>query len=82
MTNKPYTSTYQAIRIDKSTNFGIIISGLEVVQAGADIEDIAAVAQGVRACQGSGLIRGVSRVVAFAKALIQIADQQITVAVD
>ena len=51
------------IRINESTNFGVVVTGLEVVEAGLVVEDVAAVAQrvnvGMRAEGRGGLAVGV-----------------------
>ena len=58
-----------SIRIDESAQFGVIVTGLEVVQAGAGVHDIATVAQGVDVQQlGAG--GGVVDVVALAVAIV------------
>jgi len=48
----------EGIRIDKSASSGIIISGLEVVEAGFGVVDIAPVAEGVMGTEGGGHAAG------------------------
>jgi len=48
----------EGIRIDKSASSGIIISGLEVVEAGFGVVDIAPVAEGVMGTEGGGMRAG------------------------
>ena len=46
------------IRIDEAASFGVIIPGLEIIQAGFGIVDIATVAEGVIFAEGIGKVTG------------------------
>ena len=48
------TSSNQTICIDEAAGFGVVVAGLEVVEAGFLIVDVAAVAEGVVLTQGGG----------------------------
>ena len=50
MTDNPLTGAGIFVRIDKSADLGIVISALEVIEAGFSIVVVAAVAQGVDFC--------------------------------
>ena len=44
----------ESIRIEESADLGIIVSALEIVEAGFGVVDVAPVAQGVVGTQGAG----------------------------
>lgn len=52
--HRPTYSSYNTIRIDKPSGFGIIVSALEIVQPRFGIIDIPAVAEGVQLTQRAG----------------------------
>ena len=37
----------EGVGVEEATGFGVIVAGLEVVEAGLNVEDVAAVAQGI-----------------------------------
>ena len=58
MANKPLPSRCYGVGVYESADCGVIVSALEVVQAGFGVVDIAAVAQGVMGAEGGGQVAG------------------------
>ena len=54
MSNKALAGGNEAVRTDESTDFGVIISALEVVEPCFCVVDVAAVAEGVEGGYGAG----------------------------
>ena len=54
ITHVTLPSTCIAIRVDESANFGVIVAGLEIVEAGFGIVIIASVSQRVDFCEFAG----------------------------
>jgi len=78
LTNNPLSGACKLIRIDESSYFGIIISGLQVIEPGLGIVDIAAVAEGIDigevGCRGDRRARAVGNGGDFAPGVVGIAD--------
>ena len=71
---QPLTGACIPVRTDKPCYLGIVVSGLEVVEAGFFVIEVAAVAEGVGLAEGGGHGAGAGEDVAYLNSSIAVGD--------